>query len=49
MKRASKKEIRAAVEKLKQKPSGAEPGDFEPAPGKLTPKQGSRRIRKKGV
>lgn len=47
MKRPSKKEIKAAVEKLHHKSGGA--GSFEPQVGKLTSKKNNQRIRKQGV
>jgi hypothetical protein len=48
MKRATKKEIKAAVEKLKENNSNAS-GAREQIPGKLPPKHSSQRIRKQGV
>lgn len=48
MKRPTKKEIKAAVDKLKDKPSGS--AGFESTPvNKLSEKKSSQRIRKKGV
>jgi hypothetical protein len=47
MKRPSKKDIKAAVDKLKDKSSGATPP--EPQVGKLSSKQNSQRIRKQGI
>ena len=48
MNRPSKKEIKAAIEKLKEKPS--EPGKAsEPNIGKPPAKKSSQRIRKQGV
>lgn len=47
MNRPTKKEIRAAVEKLKTKVSGEQP--IEQNEGKLTPKKSSQRIRKQGI
>lgn len=47
MKRPSKKEIKAAVDKLKDKPEGT--GVPEPKIGQLTSKKSSQRIRKQGV
>jgi len=47
MKRPTPKEIKAAVDKLKDKPSGK--GSFEQQDAKLTPKQKNQRIRKQGV
>jgi hypothetical protein len=47
MKRLSKKEIKAALDKLKdQKPGSAPP---EPTVAKLASKKGGERIRKKGI
>ncbi|MFN8138983.1 MAG: hypothetical protein U0R49_04210 [Fimbriimonadales bacterium] len=49
MQKKSKKEIKEAIEKLKQKPSG-QPGFQPPSDNnKLSPKKTSQRIRKKGV
>lgn len=47
MKRPSKKDIKAAIEKLKDQPSNSSVP--ETAVGKLTPKKGGQRIRKKGA
>jgi len=47
MKRPSKKEIKAAVDKLKDKPAGRTA--FEQNTGRLTDKKTSQRIRKQGV
>lgn len=47
MKRPTPKEIKAAVDKLKDKPTGS--GKFENQDPKLTPKQKNQRIRKQGV
>jgi len=47
MKRPSKKDIKAAVDKLKDHSAGT--GPSEPVVGKLTDKKDSRRIRKQGV
>ena len=48
MKRPSKKEIKAAIDKLKEKPSGTSQAP-EPQIGKLSEKKSSKRIRKQGV
>lgn len=48
MKRPSKKEIREAVEKLKEKPTGTK-NTAESDTGKLAPKKSTQRIRKQGV
>lgn len=48
MKRPSKKEIQAAVDRLKEKSEGSQPGD-ETVQRKLEPKKAQNRIRKKGV
>ena len=48
MKRPSKKEIKAAVDKLKDKSSGGSNAP-EPHQGKLSEKKSSQRIRKQGV
>ncbi len=47
MKRPSKKDIKAAVDKLKDKPSGS--STPEPTVGELATKKNSKRIRKQGV
>ncbi|MGE0001671.1 MAG: hypothetical protein AB7F50_01670 [Fimbriimonadaceae bacterium] len=47
VKRPSKKEIREAVEKLRDKTESPPPA--EPTAGKLAPKKDKRRIRKQGV
>jgi hypothetical protein len=47
MERPSKKDIKAAIDKLKDKPSGQ--GAPELKAGKLTEKKSSKRIRKQGV
>jgi hypothetical protein len=47
MNRPSKKEIQAAVDKLKDKSSSS--SNFEPKVGKLTEKKTTKRIRKQGV
>jgi hypothetical protein len=47
MKRPSKKDIKEAVEKLKEQTSG--PGPSDPQVAKPTPKKSSQRIRKQGV
>ncbi len=47
MKRPTPKEIKAAVDKLKDKP--ASQGHFDSQDAKLTPKQKNQRIRKQGV
>jgi hypothetical protein len=47
MKRPSKKDIKAAIDKLKDKPSG--PSGAEPSVGKLASKKTSQRIRKQGI
>lgn len=47
MKRPTPKEIKAAVDKLKDKSAGS--GKFEQQEQKLTPKQKNQRIRKQGV
>jgi hypothetical protein len=51
MEKRSKADIKAAIEKLKAKPTGQSQGNPPPAPGtgKLTAKQSSQRIRKQGV
>jgi len=48
MKRPSKKDIKAAVDKLKEKPNNSS-GAYEQTPAKLTPKKSSQRIRKQGI
>lgn len=49
MQKKSKKEIKEAIEKLKQKPAG-QPGFQSPTDNsKLSRKKSSQRIRKKGV
>ncbi len=48
MKRPSKKDIKAAIDKLKDKPSSSS-GAPEPIVGKLDSKKSSQRIRKQGV
>ncbi len=48
MKKPSKKEIRDAVQKLKEKDSGSNETP-EPNVGKLEPKKSTQRIRKQGV
>lgn len=47
MSRPSKKDIKAAVDKLKDKQSGGQAP--EPQVGKLSPKKDTKRIRKQGV
>lgn len=47
MNRPSKKEIKAAVDKLKDKPEGANAPEQQV--GKLSPKKDTKRIRKQGV
>lgn len=47
MKRPSKKDIQAAVDKLKDKPSGT--GNYEQKVGKPSAKKNSMRIRKQGI
>jgi hypothetical protein len=47
MKRPSKKDIKAAVDGLKEKPAGQ--NTSEPQVGKLPTKKTSQRIRKQGV
>jgi len=47
MKRPSKKDIKASVEKLKEEKNSASLPDRPSA--KLSPKQSSQRIRKKGI
>ncbi|MCC7435826.1 MAG: hypothetical protein IT363_14165 [Methanoregulaceae archaeon] len=47
MSRPSKKDIKAAVEKLKEKPSAGNAP--EPQVGKLPAKKDTKRIRKQGV
>lgn len=47
MSRPSKKDIKAAIDKLKDKASGGKVP--EPQVGKLTPKKDTKRIRKQGV
>ena len=47
MKRPSKKDIKAAVDKLKDKSSSA--STPEPQTGKLSSKKTSQRIRKQGI
>lgn len=48
MKRPSKQEIKAEVERLREKPVGAFT-PIEQKGGKLAPKKSSQRIRKQGV
>ena len=48
MKRPSKKEIQAAVDKLKEKTSNSS-GPQEAVSGKPAPKKTSQRIRKQGI
>lgn len=48
MKRPSKKEIREAVDRLKEKSSGGHVS-AESDKGKLSPKKATQRIRKQGV
>lgn len=48
VKRPSKKEIKAAIEKLKEKPADSSQA-AEPNVGKPTAKKSSQRIRKQGV
>ena len=48
MKRPSKKDIKAAVDKLKDQSSGSS-NPSEPKVGKLASKKTSQRIRKQGV
>ena len=48
MKRPSKKDIKAAVDKLKDSSSGSS-NPSEPKAGKLPAKKSSQRIRKQGV
>lgn len=48
VKRPSKKDIKAAVDKLKDKSSGPAKAS-EPVSGKLPAKKSSQRIRKQGV
>jgi hypothetical protein len=48
VKRPSKKDIKAAVDKLKENPSGPS-GTPETKVGKLASKKSSQRIRKQGV
>ncbi len=48
MDRPSKKDIKAAVDKLKEKPANASSAT-EPTVGKLGAKKTSQRIRKQGV
>lgn len=47
MKRPSKKEIKAAIDKLKDKPSGGATPEVNV--GKLESKKSSQRIRKQGI
>ncbi len=47
MTRPSKKDIKAAVDKLKAKPEGGNAPEQQV--GKLTPKKDTKRIRKQGV
>ena len=47
MQRPSKKDIKAAIGKLKDKPSGST--SSEPQVGKLSTKKDNKRIRKQGV
>jgi len=47
MKRRTKKEIKEAIEKLKDKPAGSP--SFKPYVGKVSDKKTSQRIRKQGV
>jgi hypothetical protein len=49
VKRPTKKEIADAVDKLKDKTSGAVDPDSRTQVGKLTGKKDSKRIRKQGV
>ncbi|MCE9559778.1 MAG: hypothetical protein K8R88_12610 [Armatimonadetes bacterium] len=48
MKKPSKKDIKAAIDKLKEKPSGSS-GPIEPHIGKLSSEKSSKRIRKQGL
>ena len=47
MKRPSKKEIRAKIDQLQEKPEA--PKQFEQQVGKITGQKNSQRIRKKGI
>ena len=47
MKRPSKESIKAAIDKLKDKPANGAP--THEVTGKLSPKRSSQRIRKQGV
>lgn len=47
MSRPSKKDIKAAIDKLKEKSAGGQAP--EPQVGKLSPKKDTKRIRKQGV
>lgn len=49
MKRPSKKDIQAAVDKLKEKKGGGANEPDQSSGGKLEPKKTSQRIRKQGV
>jgi len=49
MSRPSKKEIKAAVDKLKEKPSGPPPTGSQSGKLSLGSKKDNRRIRKQGV
>jgi hypothetical protein len=48
VKQPTKKEIKAAIDKLKDKPAATFRAN-EPNAGKLAPKQNNQRIRKQGV
>jgi hypothetical protein len=47
MNRPSKKDIKAAIDKLKDSPSSSAPPEHKA--GQLSPKKSSQRIRKQGV
>jgi hypothetical protein len=47
MSRPTKKDIKAAVDKLKDKPAGSQAPEQQI--GKLSPKKDTKRIRKQGV
>jgi ribosomal protein S12 len=51
VKRPSKKDIKAAIEKLKEQPAGSstDASGVAPEVGKLTSKKNNMRIRKQGV
>lgn len=49
MKKPSKKDIKTAIDKLKDKPGGGFNANEPNSAGKLSPKKTSQRIRKQGV